>query len=315
MRRIIEPLELMGATIQATGGKPPLVIRGTKAIRPINYKLPVASAQVKSAILFAALRAEGRTQVHESSLSRDHTERMFRYLGIPFKQEGTIIEIEGRPSVGWTSQGTLCVPGDLSSAAFFLVGASLLPGSDVTIPNVGVNLTRTGILDVLTQMGADIELMNTREQAGEPVADLRVRAGKLHGVRVGREQIPRTIDEFPILCVAAALADGETVISGAEELRVKESDRIATMATELKKFGVAIQETPDGLVIQGTAGGALRGASSTSYGDHRVAMSLAIAGLVADAPTLIEDTACIETSFPGFDAERLKLLTLSGRSL
>jgi len=281
----------------------------------ITYASPVASAQIKSALLLAALYAEGLTQLTEPRLSRDHTERMFRYLGIPFKQEGTIIEIEGRPSVGWTSQGTLCVPGDLSSAAFFLVGASLLPGSDVTIPNVGVNLTRTGILDVLTQMGADIELMNTREQAGEPVADLRVRAGKLHGVRVGREQIPRTIDEFPILCVAAALADGETVISGAEELRVKESDRIATMATELKKFGVAIQETPDGLVIQGTAGGALRGASCTSYGDHRVAMSLAIAGLVADAPTLIEDTACIETSFPGFDAERLKLLTLSGRSL
>jgi len=316
MGRIVKPIRTMGAAIAGRKGGElaPLAMSGSR-LHGITYASPVASAQIKSALLLAALYAEGLTQLTEPRLSRDHTERMFRYLGIPFKQEGTIIEIEGRPSVGWTSQGTLCVPGDLSSAAFFLVGASLLPGSDVTIPNVGVNPTRTGILDVLTQMGADIELMKTREQAGEPVADLRVRAGKLHGVRVGREQIPRTIDEFPILCVAAALADGETVISGAEELRVKESDRIATMAIELKKLGVAIQETPDGLVIQGTAGGALRGASCTSYGDHRVAMSLAIAGLVADAPTLIEDTACIETSFPGFDAERLKLLTLSGRSL
>jgi 3-phosphoshikimate 1-carboxyvinyltransferase len=189
------------------------------------------------------------------------------------------------------------------------VGASIIPGSDVTITNVGINPTRTGVLDVLTDMGADIQLHNAREQAGEPVADLRIRASRLHGLRIGRERIPHTIDEFPILCVAAAMAEGQTVISGAEELRYKESDRIATMATELKKMGVSIEETPDGLVIHGTAGRTLRGASCTSYGDHRVAMSLAMAGLMADAPTRIDNTDCIETSFPGFNAKRLELLT------
>jgi 3-phosphoshikimate 1-carboxyvinyltransferase len=270
---------------------------------------------VKSALLLAALYAEGRTRLTEPRLSRDHTERMFKFFSIPFRQEGITVELEGRPSLGWSGKADLAIPGDLSSAAFFLVGASIIPGSDVTITNVGINPTRTGVLDVLTEMGANIQVQNAREQAGEPVADLRIRASRLHGVRIGRDRIPQTIDEFPILCVAAAMAEGETVITGAEELRVKESDRIATMATELRKMGVSIEETPDGLIVQGTAGRALHGASCASYGDHRVAMSLAIAGLVADAPTDIENTDCIETSFPGFNAKRLELLTQSGRGL
>lgn len=316
MGRVVKPIRTMGATITGRKGGElaPLAIAGSR-LRGITYTSPVASAQVKSSLLLAALYAEGLTRLTEPRLSRDHTERMFEYLGIPIRRTGTTIELEGRPSVGWTSNGTIGVPGDLSSAAFFLVGASLVPESDVTITNVGVNPTRTGVLDILIEMGADVQVLNRREQAGESVADLQVKHRRLNGVRIGRDRIPQTIDEFPILCVAAALADGETVITGAEELRVKESDRIAAMAAELKKMGVSIQETPDGLIVQGTAGRALRGASCTSYGDHRVAMSLAIAGLLADAPTHIEDTDCIETSFPGFDAQRVALLTRSDRGL
>lgn len=311
MGRVVKPIRTMGAAITGRKGGElaPLAVAGSR-LHGITYGSPVSSAQVKSSLLLAGLYAEGLTRVTEPRQSRDHTERLFKYLGIPIRREGTTIELEGRPSVGWASNGTIAVPGDLSSAAFFLVGASLVPTSNVTITNVGVNPTRTGVLDVLAEMGASIELLNRREQAGEPVADLHVTASRLHGVRIERDRIPQTIDEFPILCVAAALADGETVISGAEELRVKESDRITTMATELKKMGASIQETPDGLVIHGTAGSALRGASCTSHGDHRVAMSLAIAGLLADAPTYVDSTDCIETSFPGFDARRLELLAL-----
>jgi 3-phosphoshikimate 1-carboxyvinyltransferase len=211
--------------------------------------------------------------------------------------------------VGWPGAKELAVPGDLSAAAFFLVGASIVPGSEVTIAGVGVNPTRTGLLEILREMGADIQLVNQREQAGEPVADLHVRASSLRGIHIGAERIPQTIDEFPILCVAAAVAEGETIISGAEELRVKESDRIATMAEELTRMGVAITEKPDGLVIQGSRERRFRGATCSSHGDHRVAMSLAIAGLLADVPTLIEESACIETSFPGFKGKLSELLT------
>lgn len=316
MGRVVKPIRTMGAAMAGRKGGEfaPLAVTGSR-LRSITYVSPVASAQVKSALLLAALYAEGLTRITEPRLSRDHTERMFKFFGIPFRQEGNTVELEGRPSLGWSSKGDLAIPGDLSSAAFFIVGASIIPGSDVTIVNVGVNPTRTGVLDVLTEMGANIRVQNIREQAGEPVADLRIRASRLHGVRIGRDRIPQTIDEFPILCVAAAMAEGETFITGAEELRVKESDRIATMATELRKMGVSIEETPDGLTIQGAAGRALRGASCTSYGDHRVAMSLAIAGLVADAPVHIENTDCMETSFPGFNAKRVELLTHSGRGL
>ena len=316
MGRVVKPVRTMGAAITGRKGGEfaPLAVTGNR-LRAVTYASPVVSAQVKSALLFAALYAEGLTRITEPRLSRDHTERMFSFFGIPFRQEGSTVELEGRPSLGWGSQGELAIPGDLSSAAFFLVGASIVPDSDVTIVNIGINPTRTGVLDVLTEMGAHVHILNTREQAGEPVADLRIRASRLHGVRIGGDRIPQTIDEFPILCVAAAVAEGETVITGAEELRVKESDRIATMAAELRKMGVSIDETADGLIIQGTAGRALRGASCASYGDHRVAMSLAIAGLAADAPVHIENTDCIDTSFPDFNAKRLELLTQSGRGL
>ncbi|MGH7208748.1 MAG: 3-phosphoshikimate 1-carboxyvinyltransferase [Nitrospiraceae bacterium] len=318
MGRVVKPLREMGALIAGRKGGElaPLAVSGSR-LHGIAYRSPVASAQVKSALLLAALSAEGVTRITEPHRSRDHTERLFRHFGIPIQEDGATVVLPGRPSVGWPGK-ELSLPGDLSAAAFFVVGASIVPGSDLTITGVGINPTRTGVLEALTEMGADIQVLNRREQAGEPVADLRVRSAALHGIRMGEERIPETIDEFPILCVAAALAEGETAITGAQELRVKESDRIATMAMELGKMGAAITETPDGLTIRGAGRRdtrRLRGASCHSHGDHRVAMSLAIAGLVADAPTRIEDVGCIETSFPGFEGKLLDLLTQSGRGL
>jgi 3-phosphoshikimate 1-carboxyvinyltransferase len=275
----------------------------------------VASAQIKSSLLLAALFAKGTTHLSEPRLSRDHTERLFQFYGLPLKREGTTLTIEGRPSVGWTAVPELTVPGDLSAAAFFIVGATIVPDSDITVTGVGINPTRTGLLEVMNRMGADIQLLNQREEAGEPVADIRVKAASLRGVTIGPDLIPQTIDEFPILCVAAAVAEGETVITGAEELRVKESDRIATMATELRAMGAQITERPDGLVVQGIGqpktNGRLTATSGQSHGDHRVAMSIAIAGLTASAESMIQDTDCIETSFPGFNRKLLELLTES----
>jgi 3-phosphoshikimate 1-carboxyvinyltransferase len=318
MGRVVKPLREMGAMIAGRKGGElaPLAVSGSR-LHGIAYRSPVASAQVKSALLLAGLSAEGVTRITEPHRSRDHTERLFRHFGIPIQEDGSAVVLPGRPSVGWPGK-ELPLPGDLSAAAFFVVGASIVPGSDLTITGVGINPTRTGVLEALTEMGADLQVLNRREQAGEPVADLRVRSATLHGIRVGAERIPETIDEFPILCVAAALAEGETTITGAQELRVKESDRIATMAMELEKMGAAITETPDGLIIRGAGAREtrrLRGASCHSHGDHRVAMSLAIAGLVADAPTRIEDAGCIDTSFPGFEAKLLELLTQSSRGL
>jgi 3-phosphoshikimate 1-carboxyvinyltransferase len=318
MGRVVKPLRQMGATIAGRKGGElaPLAITGSR-LRGITYASPVASAQVKSALLLAGLYAEGVTQISEPRLSRDHTERLFRYLGIPIQQsvqEGRFtVRIQGRPAIGWSGGRDLRVPGDLSAAAFFVVAASLVPGSEVTIQSVGINPTRTGVLEILTEMGADIQQFNHREQMGEPVADLRVRAASLRATRIGAERIPQTIDEFPILCVAAALAEGTTIISGAEELRAKESDRIATMASELGKMGAAMTETPDGLMIEGCRGRGrrLHGATCSSHGDHRVAMSLAIAGLAAEGPARIEGTSCIDTSFPGFTAKLLESLTHS----
>jgi 3-phosphoshikimate 1-carboxyvinyltransferase len=312
MGRVVKPLRQMGATIAGRKGGElaPLAITGSR-LRGLAYASPVASAQVKSSLLLAGLYAEGTTRVSEPRKSRDHTERLFRHFGIPVQENGFSVSIEGRPSVGWTGRPVV-VPGDLSAAAFFIVGATLVPGSDVTIASVGINPTRTGILDILTEMGADIQILNRREEAGEPVADIRARAAGLHGIRIGAEQIPQTIDEFPILCVAAALAEGETTITEAGELRVKESDRIATMAVELRKMGAVAEEMENGLIIQGLGSkrtGRLQGSTCTSYGDHRVAMSMAIAGLTAEGQTKIQDTACIETSFPGFESKLLELLT------
>lgn len=319
MGRIVKPLREMGAKIAGRKGGEfaPLAVTGSR-LHGIAYDSPVASAQVKSCLLLAGLYAEGTTHITEPRRSRDHTERMFRYFGIPLREDGLRLSVQGRPSVGWTAK-PVTIPGDLSAAAFFIAGASLVPGSDVTVTSVGVNPTRTGALEILTEMGANIQVLNRRDEAGEPVADLRVRAASLRGIQIGAARIPQTIDEFPILCVAAVLAEGETTITGAGELRVKESDRITTMTTELRKMGASIEETKDGLIIQGLGQGLgaaktkrLQGAACTSYGDHRVAMSMAIAGLTAEGVTKIQDTDCIETSFPGFESKLLELLTKNG---
>ena len=312
MGRIVKPLREMGAAIAGRKGGElaPLAVMGSR-LRAITYASPVASAQIKSALLLAALFAEGTTRITEPRLSRDHTERLFQFFNIVLRREGTTLLIDGRPSVGWNAAPRLVVPGDLSAAAFFIVGATIVPGSDVTIRQVGTNPTRTGLLDAMTRMGANIQLLNRREEVGEPVADIRVKSAKLHGVTIGPELIPQTIDEFPILCVAAAVAEGETIISGAEELRVKESDRIATVSAELSAMGAQITEKPDGMVVRGLGtaedNGRLQAAHGRSHGDHRVAMSLAIAGLTASTSTVIDETACIETSFPDFHRTLLEL--------
>lgn len=307
MGRIVKPLKLMGANIQGRKGGElaPLAVTGSP-LKGTDYVSPVSSAQVKSAVLLAGLFAEGETRFSEPLLSRDHTERMFRFLGIPIKVEGNSISLTGRPSF---QANDLFVPGDLSAAAFFIVGASIVQGSEVMIPNIGLNPARTGILDILTEMGANIQIENQREESGEPVGDLLVRTAALHGISIGAAQVPKTIDEFPIFCVAAALAEGETTVTGAEELRVKETDRIQAMTTELKKLNVAIEGTPDGFVVQGRSH--LQGGHCQSYGDHRVAMAVAIAALTASTPTVVDDTDCIETSFPGFYDKLLELLTNS----
>ncbi|HEU4683359.1 MAG TPA: 3-phosphoshikimate 1-carboxyvinyltransferase [Nitrospira sp.] len=313
MGRVVKPLREMGAIIAGRKGGElaPLAVTGS-GLRAIDYTSPVSSAQVKSALLLAALFAKGTTTITEPLLSRDHTERLFEFYGLPLEREGRTLRIEGRPGTGWSAVPLVTVPGDLSAAAFFIVAATIVPGSDVTIRGVGVNPTRTGILDVLIRMGADIELLNRRDEAGEPVADIRVKSASLRGVTIGADLIPRTIDEFPILCVAAAVADGETMISGAEELRVKESDRIATMAAELRAMGARITERPDGMTIHGSGGrgenGRLTAARVHSHGDHRVAMSVAIAALTAAKPTEIEDVECIDTSFPHFGSSVSRLL-------
>ena len=300
MARIVEPLRLMGAVIDGrAGGKlAPLAIRGAgRKTRSIDFSSTVASAQVKSALLLAALYAPGETVLDEPSKSRDHTERMFRSFGVEVKEQGTRVALRGRQTL--RPRGPIEIPADISSAAFFMVAASIVPGSDLLVRNVGVNPTRTGIIDVLSAMGGDLTLENRREQAGEPVADIRVRYRKLHGVRIEGAVIPRAIDEIPILSVAAAYAEGTTVIRDAAELRVKESDRIAAMTSELRKMGATVRELPEGMEVTGRA--RLDGALCESRGDHRIAMSMAIAGLAAADQTTIRDTDWIDTSFPGFE--------------
>ena len=299
MGRIADPLRRMGAVIdgRAGGTLAPLAIRGAgRSTRPIDHQSPVASAQVKSAVLLCGLSADGTTSVTEPSRSRDHTERMLRSFGVDVREDGLRVSVQGRQAL--RAGGRIVIPGDISSAAFFLVAASIVAGSELVIRNVGVNPTRTGILDVLTAMGADLTLERRREEAGEPVADIRVRHRGLRAARIGGDLIPRLIDEVPVLAVAAACAEGTTVISDAAELRVKESDRIATIAAELRKLGARVRELPDGMEIDGC--GRLAGAITESHGDHRIAMSLAVAGLAASGRTVVRDTEWIETSFPGF---------------
>ena len=300
MARIVEPLRRMGVSIDGrSGGRfAPLSIRGgANAVKPIDYVSPVASAQVKSALLLAGLYANGTTSVQEPSKSRDHTERMFRFFGLDIAEEGTTVTVRGRQHLH--ARGPLDIPADISSAAFFIVAASIVPGSDITIQNVGVNPTRTGVVDVLLQMGGDISLHNRREQAGEPVADIRVRHRKLNATTIEGAVIPRAIDEIPVLSVAASYAAGKTVIRDAAELRVKESDRIASMAGELRRMGVIVTELPDGMEITGRD--VLDSAVCESHGDHRIAMSMAIAGLAARGDTVVRNTGWIDTSFPGFE--------------
>lgn len=297
MKRVADPLNAMGARIEPSeGGRPPLHIRGGRALQGIDYSMPVPSAQVKSAVLLAGLYARGQTRVTEPAPTRDHTERMLRALGYAVQTDGPAVTLAGG---GRLRGGSFDVPADISSATFFLVGASIAPGSDLLLRHVGINPTRIGVINILRLMGADIELVNERQAGGEPVADLRVRHRRLRGIRIPVEQVPLAIDEFPALLIAAACADGETVLSGAEELRVKESDRIAAMAQGLTRLGVAVRETPDGIVVQG---GRLRGGEVDSLGDHRIAMSFAMAGLSADGPIRVRDCKNVDTSFPGFVA-------------
>lgn len=296
MRRVIDPLRSMGAEIfgRSGGNLAPLAISGKK-LNGIDYRLPIASAQVKSAILLAGLTASGVTTLSEPSRSRDHTERMLRSLGVRFEENNGRLSIVGGSSYPGKR---IEVPGDLSSAAFFLVAGAIIEGSEITIRKIGVNPTRTGLLEVLKEMGAEITVTPLEPMGDEPVADLTVRSTSLHGAVIGGDLIPRTIDEFPILCVAAAAAEGETVIRDAQELRVKESDRIAAMAQALRGMGIAVEEFPDGMRIEGKK--KWKGTFCETHGDHRIAMSMAIAGLVAEGGNEIDDVACIDTSFPGF---------------
>ncbi|OYY75992.1 MAG: 3-phosphoshikimate 1-carboxyvinyltransferase [Sphingomonas sp. 28-62-20] len=303
MGRVIEPLSQMGADITASpGGKLPLMVRGICPAVPISYTLPVASAQVKSAVLLAGLNTPGITRVIEPIATRDHSERMLKGFGATLSvdetNQGRLISITGEAEL---KPQSIIVPGDPSSAAFFAVAASIIPGSDVLIANVGLNVTRTGLFSALRMMGADITKENPREVGGEPVADLRVRHAPLRAIDVPPDLAPSMIDEYPILFVAAALASGRTVARGAHELRVKESDRIATMAAALTAIGVEIEEFDDGLAITGSGGAMLPGgATIASKLDHRIAMSMAVAGLVAQASVTIDDVAPVATSFPSF---------------
>jgi 3-phosphoshikimate 1-carboxyvinyltransferase len=295
MKRVSDPLAKMGAHIDTNeGGRPPLKVKGGQKLHGIEYKMPMASAQVKSCLLLAGLYADGETVVTEPAPTRDHTERMLRGFGYEVKTGGATIRVRGG---GKLKACDIDVPADISSATFFLVGAAIAPGSDLVLEHVGINPTRIGVINILKLMGADLSLENTREVGGEPVADLRIRGGKLKGIRIPEDQVPLAIDEFPALFIAAACAEGETVLTGAHELRVKESDRIAVMATGLKQLGIAARETPDGIVIQG---GALTGGEVESHGDHRIAMSFAIAALRASGPIIIRDCKNVATSFPEF---------------
>ncbi len=297
MARVITPLSLMGADIRARDDNryPPIVIRGGN-LKPIKYNMPVASAQVKSCLLLAGLYTDGETEITEPAKSRDHTERMLPALGADLKVDGLKVTVKGRTEL---SPIELEVPGDFSSASFFIVASLLIPGAEIIVRKVGINPTRTGLLEILRKMGANIEISNIHNISNEPVADIYCRGkSELESVDIPEEILPSFIDEFPVLCVAAALANGTTTIRGAAELRVKESDRIKSMTSELRKMGVEIEETPDSVSIKGAE--TLHGADVDSYGDHRIAMSMAVAALVAEGKTTIDGASSADISFPGF---------------
>lgn len=294
MGRVMKPLREMGASIEGKDDNfCPLTMHPSE-LHGIEYRLPVASAQLKSAILLAGLYAEGQTTVIEPAPSRDHTERMFRALGVEIETNGNAITLNPPEDLHAVD---IAVPSDISSAAYFLVAGAIVPGSELTIKNVGVNPTRTGIIDVLRDMGADITESNFREEA-EPVCDLTVRYSRLHGTEIGGAIIPCLIDELPVIAVAAAFAEGETVIRDAQELKVKESNRIASMVAELSKAGVDVEETDDGMIVRG--GEKPHGASFETYKDHRIAMSLAILGLAAEGASRIDEPEVVAISYPDF---------------
>jgi 3-phosphoshikimate 1-carboxyvinyltransferase len=295
MQRIITPLSQMGANIESRDGKPPLTIRGNRELTAIDYRLPIASAQVKSSILLAGLYSNGTTTVSEPATTRDHTERMLTAMGANVEVAGNRISLHGGQTL---RGGEIQVPADLSSAAFIMLAGLLAKRSDLLLRNVGVNPTRTGIIDILQAMGAKISLENSRAFGTEPVADIRVRSSDLHGIVVEPALVSLAIDEFPVLFVAAAAAKGTTVFSGLEELRVKESDRISTMATGLRALGIDVEESPDGATVRG---GHFEAGEVRSFGDHRVAMSLAVAGTIAAGEVTVRDVGTVQTSFPGFD--------------
>jgi len=296
MKRVVTPLAAMGARIggRAGGEKAPLGITGSP-LSGISYDSPVASAQVKSAILLAGLYAAGETTVREPHLYRDHSERMLRHFGADITASGTQVKIRGGREL---QAQEIVVPGDISSAAFFMVAGLITPGSELLIKGVGVNPTRTGIIDILTLMGGRLTLLNQREVSGEPIADILVQSSDLHGIEIAGDLVPRAIDEFPVISVAAAVASGRTVIRDARELRVKETDRIKAMADNLRLAGATVEEADDGMTVSG--GSKLTPFHADSCGDHRIAMSMLIAGLVAAGPCTVTDTECIATSFPNF---------------
>lgn len=296
MGRIITPLQQMGAQIDSEDGKPPLRIVGGRRLRAIDYEMPIASAQVKSAVLLAGMYASGTTSVTEPAVTRDHTERMLRAMGVRVATDGNRISIDsGQVLSGCHVQ----VPADLSSASFVILAALLAEEADILITNVGVNPTRTGVIDILQSMGADITLESARLLGEEPVADIRVRSSQLRGGPVDPALVSLAIDEFPVLFVAAAAASGKTIFTAIGELRVKESDRIAAMADGMRRLGIAVDESPDGAVVQG---GRFDGGTVESFGDHRVAMSLAVAGTIAAGEVVVRDVDAVDTSFPGFGA-------------
>jgi 3-phosphoshikimate 1-carboxyvinyltransferase len=296
MKRVTEPLARMGAKIDsAEGGTAPLQINAVNALNGLHYDMPVASAQVKSCLLLAGMYAQGETCVSEPAPTRDHTERMLQGFGYAVQRQGSQACLTGG---GKLQACDIDVPADISSAAFFLVGASIAEGSDLLLQHVGMNPTRDGVINILRLMGADIEVLNAHVVGGEPVADLRVRSAPLKGIRIPQDQVPLAIDEFPVLFIAAACAQGETVLTGAEELRVKESDRIQVMADGLAVLGVDARPTPDGIVIQG--GGRIGGGRVDRHGDHRIAMAFTMAALRASGDILIDDCANVNTSFPRF---------------
>jgi 3-phosphoshikimate 1-carboxyvinyltransferase len=295
MERVAKPLRLMGANISTIDGKPPVTVHPVARLSGIDYMLPMASAQVKSAILLAGLYAEGETCVTEPAPTRDHTERMLRGFGVDITTNGPRVRLRGGQKLTGTR---IEVPSDISSAAFFLVAGCIAGVDGFVVENVGINPTRTGVIDILKLMGADIRVHPRATQGGEPVADIELARSSLKGIHVPEALVPLAIDELPVLFIAAAAASGETVVTGAAELRVKESDRLAVMAEGLTRVGVPNELAPDGIRIQG--GQRLRGAEIDSHGDHRIAMSFAVASLIADAPLTIRDVENVATSFPGF---------------